>query len=118
MITLYGIKNCDTVKKARKWLEGHDIEYSFHDFREDGLERAQVEQWLAALGWETLVNRRSTSWKGVPQDQRDAMDDSSALAAIMDQPTLIKRPLLDTGHELHCGFSDANYARIFNRHTL
>ena len=118
MITLYGIKNCDTVKKARQWLECQGIDYGFYDLREDGLEPEQVSCWLEALGWETLVNRRSTSWKALAQEQRDNMDTHSALAAILEQPTLIKRPLLDTGHELHCGFSAASYAKIFNRHTL
>ena len=104
LITLYGIKNCDTVKKARKWLDLHGIEYRFHDFRADGLEPETVAGWLAELGWESLVNRRSTSWKALDPATREAMDNSSALAAIMAQPTLIKRPLLDTGHERFTGF--------------
>ena len=118
MITVYGIKNCDTVKKARKWLEARDIEYTFHDLREDGLSREQVQAWLAELGWETLVNRRSTSWKALDENRRNSMDEASALEAILEQPTLIKRPLLDTGHERHCGFSAAGYQSIFNHHTL
>lgn len=118
VITLYGIKNCDTVKKARRWLDAKDIEYTFHDVREDGLEREQVEAWLAELGWETLVNRRSTSWKALDEHMRAAMDAKAALEAILEQPTLIKRPLLDTGHERHCGFSADNYQSIFNHHTL
>ncbi len=118
MITLYGIKNCDSVKKARRWLEAQGIDYSFHDFREQGVTRKQVAGWLAALGWETLVNRRSTSWKALSPEQREGMDEAVALEAILEQPTLVKRPLLDTGHELHCGFSAADYAKIFNRHTL
>ncbi len=118
MITLYGIKNCDTVKKARRWLDNHTIEHRFHDFREDGLSKEQVASWIDELGWETLVNRRSTSWKALDADQRENMNDSSALAAILAQPTLIKRPLLDTGHERHTGFSEASYQDIFSRHTL
>lgn len=118
MITLYGIKNCDTVKKARKWLEQHGVEYQFHDFRVDGLEEEQVSGWLGELGWENLVNRRSTSWKALDQTTRDSMDEQSALASILAQPTLIKRPLLDTGHERFTGFSAANYQKIFNQHTL
>ena len=118
MITVYGIKNCDTVKKARKWLDARNIEYSFHDFREDGLLREQVQAWLDELGWETLVNKRSTSWKALDETERNSMDAGSALEAILEQPTLIKRPLLDTGHECHCGFSAANYGSIFNHHTL
>ena len=118
MITLYGIKYCDTVKKARKWLESEDIQYQFHDFREDGLERGSVEQWIKELGWETLVNKRSTSWKALDEKTRTAMNDANAVAAILEQPTLIKRPLLDTGKERFSGFSAANYAKLFNRHTL
>jgi len=118
VITLYGIKNCDTVKKARKWLEDREIEYRFHDVRADGLEQETVAQWLQALGWEALVNKRSTTWKSLDQGVRDNMDDASALSAILVQPTLFKRPVLDTGHELHCGFSAANYQTIFNHHTL
>ena len=118
MITLYGIKNCDTVKKARKWLEVHGIEYQFHDFREDGLEQEAVQGWLAELGWESLLNKRSTSWKALDEQARSSMDQGSALTAILAQPTLIKRPLMDTGHERFTGFSAANYAKIFNRHTL
>jgi Spx/MgsR family transcriptional regulator len=118
VITLYGIKNCDTVKKARNWLDQHSVEYRFHDFRVDGLEAETVENWLAELGWEKLVNRRSTSWKALDQATRENMDEKSALTAIMAQPTLIKRPLLDTGHERFTGFSAADYQKIFNLHTL
>lgn len=118
MVTVYGIKNCDTVKKARKWLEAQGIEYAFHDVREDGITRGQVQTWLGKLGWETLVNRRSTSWKALDEGLRTNMDEASALEAILQQPTLIKRPLLDTGHECHCGFSAAAYQSIFNHHTL
>ena len=118
MITLYGIKNCDTVKKARRWLEDRGIEYRFHDFREDGLEEDQVRSWLQELDWQTLVNKRSTSWKALEPQQRETMDADSALAAILEQPTLIKRPLLDTGHERFTGFSAADYEKIFNKHTL
>ena len=118
LITLYGIKNCDTVKKARKWLDDHGIEYAFHDVREDGLTEAMVGEWLAELGWELLVNKRSTSWKALDAAERDAMDDNSALAAIMRQPTLIKRPLLDTGAQRFTGFAANRYDAIFSQHTL
>ena len=118
MITLYGIKNCDTVKKARKWLDQHGIEYAFHDFREDGLDAGAVRGWLDELGWEALLNRRSTSWKALDPADRESMDDGNALRAVLDQPTLIKRPLLDTGHERFTGFSAENYRKIFNLHTL
>lgn len=118
MITLYGIRNCDTVKRARKWLESRGIEHRFHDFREDGLDRARVECWLRELGWEKLVNRRSTSWKQLDAATREGMDDEATLEAILAQPTLIKRPLLEIGDEYHSGFSPAHYAELFNKHTL
>lgn len=113
MTTLYGIKNCDTVKKARKWLENAGVDYQFHDFREDGLTKKQVEAWVKELGWETLVNKRSTSWKALDADARASMNAATAVAAIMAQPTLIKRPLLDTDKTRHTGFSAAQYADIF-----
>lgn len=118
MITLYGIKNCDTVKKARKWLDNQGIEYQFHDFREDGLDRDAVSAWIEELGWENLINRRSTSWKTLDEQDRSGMSDKSAHKAIMGQPTLIKRPLLDTGKQRYTGFSAANYAKIFSAHNL
>ena len=118
MITLYGIKNCDTVKKARRWLEQQDIDYHFHDFREDGLSPEVASAWIKELGWETVLNRRSTSWKSLSPEARESMDEEAALAAILAQPTLIKRPLLDTGHERHTGFKTETYQDIFSRHTL
>ena len=118
MITLYGIKNCDTVKKARRWLEQHGVEYQFHDFREQGLDADSVHAWLSELGWESLVNRRSTTWKGLEPGLRESMDDNSAATAILEQPTLIKRPLLDTGSSRHVGFSEQAYGELFHQHTL
>ena len=118
MTTLYGIKNCDTVKKARRWLEDQGIDYEFHDFRVDGVDAGQIQQWLDELGWETVVNRRSTTWKELDPALREAMDADSALAAIIDAPTLVKRPVLDTGSERLVGFKSDTYAKIFNRHTL
>lgn len=118
MVTLYGIKNCDTVKKARKWLDDQAVDYEFHDLREDGIERKKVNQWIDELGWEAVVNKRSTTWKTLDEKQRQAMDANSAVAAIMENPTLVKRPLLDTGKERHCGFKAENYQQIFRKHAL
>lgn len=118
LITLYGIKNCDTVKKARKWLDARSVDYRFHDFRTDGLDRDTLAGWLDELGWENLVNRRSTSWRALDEATREGMNEDSALAAIMAQPTLIKRPLLDIGHERFAGFSAATYQKIFSKHKL
>ena len=118
MITLYGIKNCDTVKKAKRWLEQSAIEYHFHDFREDGIDRDTVAAWLDELGWETLVNRRSTTWKQLEPSVRETMDAEHALIAILEHPTLIKRPLLDTGRERTVGFKADQYQDLFEKHTL
>ena len=118
MVTLYGIKNCDSVKKARKWLDARGIDYQFHDFRVDGLSEVDVQEWLDQLGWETLINKRSTTWKQLDPSARESMDALTAKAAILKQPTLIKRPLLDTGHSISTGFSKDSYGRIFTQHTL
>ena len=118
LVILYGIKNCDTVKRARKWLDNRAVDYEFHDFRTDGLSAEPVEQWLKELGWETLINKRSTSWKQLDADTRENMNTETAKAAIMAQPTLIKRPLLDTGESRFTGFLAENYEKIFTQHTL
>lgn len=118
VITLYGIKNCDTVRKARKWLDLHKIDYRFHDFREDGLDEEAVASWIDELGWQNLLNRRSQTWKTLDAHTRDTMNDDAARKAVLSHPTLIKRPLLDTGQQRYTGFSAANYARIFHAHTL
>ncbi len=118
MLTLYGIKNCDTVRKARKWLDQHGVDYQFHDFREDGLDSDRLQQWLDELGWETVINRRSTSWKALSPEVRETMDQQVALREALAAPTLIKRPVLDTGEARHLGFSAANYQKILNLHTL
>lgn len=112
-ITLYGIKNCDTVKKARRWLDDNAIAYRFHDVRADGLTRAQVEQWLDELGL-ALVNKRSTSWKALDETTRAGLTPDKAANLVLDQPTLIKRPLLDTGESRHLGFTPADYQHLFN----
>ena len=118
MITLYGIKNCDTVKKTRKWLDTHGIHYQYHDFRGDGLDSKALAAWIEELGWQNLLNRRSTSWKALDEKTRIAMDEVLAHKTILLHPTLIKRPLLDTGQQRFVGFSAANYAKIFNLRTL
>ena len=114
MITLYGIKNCDTVKKSRDWLAKNNIAYQFHDFRADGLAQQQVKTWIAELGLETLVNKRSTTWKELADNVKTEFNEQNAIAVIVENPTLIKRPLLDTGAGRYVGFKEADYAKIFN----
>ena len=118
MTTLFGIKNCDSVKKARGWLDGHHIDYSFHDFRVDGLSEKQIKSWVAELGWEPLLNKRSTTWKKLEPATRENMDEAKAIKTMLANPTLIKRPVLDTGKERNIGFKDSAYAELFKHHTL
>lgn len=116
MTILYGIKNCDTVKKARQWLEARHLPYQFHDFRTDGLEQQTVERWLDILSTEKLINKRSTTWKRLTDEERAALssDKTTAAHVVLTHPTLIKRPLLETDAQLHCGFKDGEYAAIFS----
>lgn len=112
MITLYGIKNCDSVKKARKWLEENKLDYCFHDFRSDGLSPDKVSAWINTIGWETLVNKRSTTWKALDESVKQTMTAETAAAAILASPTLIKRPLLDAKSQLMVGFKEADYRAL------
>ena len=113
MNTLYGIKNCDTMKKARKWLAENQIEYHFHDYRKDGLEKKQLQAWSKSLGWETLLNRRGTTWRKLPEEVRNRINEKTAIELMLEQPAMIKRPLLDTGSGLYAGFSPENYKQLF-----
>ena len=113
MVTLFGINNCDTVKKARRWLDGHDVAYTFHDVRTDGLSRAQLEGWVQTLGWENLLNRRGTTWRKLPESVRNAIDKRTAVKLMLEQPAMIKRPVLDLDDTLHLGFSETDYKDLF-----
>lgn len=114
MITLYGIKNCDTVKKARTWLDQHKVDYRFHDFRADGLTATQVTNWITEIGLDALVNKRSTTWKELDEPTKTNFSEATAPMIVSEKPTLIKRPLLDTGMQKYVGFKDADYAKFFN----
>ena len=109
MYTLYGIKNCDTVKKARKWLESNDVNYQFHDFRVDGLTAEMIEQWFTAVGWEKLLNKRSTTWRQLDDAQKENINEQSAASLLLNNPTLIKRPVLDNEITILVGFSEESY---------
>jgi len=110
---LYGIKNCDTVKKARKWLEAHRVEYRFHDLRVDGLDPTRLSTWVRAIGWEALLNRRGTTWRGLSESERADLDEERAMALMLAHPSLIKRPVLEYGGALRVGFDEADYAERF-----
>lgn len=113
MTTIYGIKNCDTVKKARRWLQDQDIAYDFFDVREDGLSAEQLQRWNQQCGWLTLLNKRSTTWKNLSTDDRDNINEDKALALMLASPTLIKRPVLEHGDKITVGFKAENYATLF-----
>ncbi len=116
MTTLYGIKNCDTVREARRWLDSHGIVYRFHDFRADGLDKKLLTRWTKQLGWENLLNRRAITWRGLPETQRDKITDAaSAIAVMLAQPALIKRPVLDVNGAVHVGFSADDYAALLEK---
>ncbi|KEI70987.1 ArsC family reductase [Endozoicomonas elysicola] len=109
-LTLYGIPNCDTIKKARRWLESNGIEYRFYDYRKDGLEKSMLEAWTKELGWEALLNRRGTTWRKLPEEEKPAINAERAISLMLEQPAMIKRPLLDTGNQKLLGFSEQEYS--------
>ena len=114
MLTMYGIKNCDTIKKARRWLEAHQIDYRFHDYRADGLDRAQLDTFIAELGWQALLNTRGTTWRKLDESLRNSIDNADAAAALMlEMPAIIKRPLLCApGQPMLLGFSESSYQQF------
>ena len=109
-LTLYGIPNCNSIKKARMWLEGEGIPYHFHDYRKEGLDPALLDQWLEYFGWEQLINRKGTTWRQLPETTRNQMDTALARTLILDKPTLIKRPLLESDNTRLLGFDAETYA--------
>lgn len=112
-IVLYGIKNCDTIKKARKWLTDEGVEFSFHDYRQDGLSDALLDTLEKNLGWEAMINTRGTTWRKLDEDVKSSIDKESAKTLMLDNPAIIKRPILDTGKTLELGFSADNYQNLF-----
>ncbi|WP_303904131.1 arsenate reductase [Thiohalomonas denitrificans] len=114
MSKIYGIKTCDTVRKARKWLRGHGIEHDFHDFRADGLPEERLAIWVGAVGWEALLNRRGVAWRKLPAEKRANVGEVKALELIRQEPTLIKRPVLEHEGGVKVGFSEDDYADLFH----
>ena len=111
--TLYGIANCDTVKKARAWLAGRGVAYDFHDYRKQGVPQAALAGWMQAAGWEKLLNRQGTTWRRLdPARQAAVTDAASALALMLEQPSLIRRPVLVRGASLRVGFDAADWAGL------
>ena len=111
--TLYGIPNCDTVKKARVWLDQHGVGYAFHDYRKQGIDRATLEGWVAAHGWETVLNRAGTTFRALPPEAKSDLDASKAVDLMLSQPSMIKRPVLDVDGRTTVGFKPEIYAAVF-----
>ena len=114
-VTIYGIKNCDTMKKARAWLDQHGIAYTFHDYKAAGIDRSRLEAWSRDIGWETLLNRAGTTFRALPDKDKDGLTEKNAIALMIAQPSMIKRPVLEIGGKLLVGFKPEQYAEVFGR---
>jgi arsenate reductase len=113
-VTLYGIPNCDTVKKARTWLDAHAIKYVFHDFKKSGIQRDLVDTWLRDVAWDTLVNRKGTTWRALTDERKaSTVDNATAATLILESPSIVKRPVLHINGATHVGFSEQIYEQIF-----
>ena len=112
-VTIYGIKNCDTIKKARSWLDARGVAYAFHDYKAAGIDSATLKRWAKKVGWETLLNRAGTTFRKLPDAEKDGVDEGRALALMRAQPSMIKRPVLDVDGKLLVGFKPEAYAAEF-----
>ena len=108
-VTIYGIKNCDTMKKARAWLDARGVAYAFHDYKASGIKRAMLESWARQVGWEILLNRAGTTFRALPPANKADLTDKKAIAMMLAQPSIIKRPVLDRGGKLLVGFKPEQY---------
>jgi arsenate reductase len=118
MLTIYGIKSCDTCRRARKFLTEHNIEFRFHDVREDGLDIQMLERWSERMGWQKLLNKQSLTWRKIPEVDRNDMTRDKALAAMIDSPTLIKRPVLEADKFIAVGFSEKRFGDFINQNEI
>ena len=112
-VTIYGIKNCDTMKKARTWLDDHRVAYAFHDYKAEGIDKASLDRWAKDVSWEILLNRAGTTFRKLPDAQREGVTEKKAIALMLEQPSMIKRPVLDVGGKLLVGFKPEAYAKQF-----
>ena len=112
-VTIHGIKNCDTMKKARTWLDEHGVAYGFHDYKAEGVAKATLERWAMDVSWEILLNRAGTTFKKLPDKDRENLTEKKAIALMEAQPSMIKRPVLDVGGKLTVGFKPELYAKLF-----
>ena len=114
VLTVYGIKSCDTCRIARKYLTSNKIEHRFHDIRDDGLDIQMLERWVERIGWERLLNKKSVTWRKIPEVDRAGMSRDKAMAAMIDRPTLIKRPVLEADNFMAVGFSEKRFGEFIN----
>jgi arsenate reductase (glutaredoxin) len=112
-VMIYGIKNCDTMKKARAWLDEHGVAYAFHDYKAAGIERDVLEGWVKEVGWETVLNRSGTTFRALPDEQKDGLNGKKAVALMLAQPSMIKRPVLIAGRKMLVGFKPDQYQATF-----
>lgn len=112
-VTVYGIKACDTIKKARTWLEGQGVAYAFHDYKTAGIDRDRLQAWADQVGWELLLNRAGTTFRKLPDADRTDLTEAKAIALMLAQPSMIKRPVLDVDGRLTVGFRPESYAAVF-----
>lgn len=115
MTIMYGIPNCDTIKKARKWLEAEGVEYQFHDYKKQGIDAELVKEFCLSLGWENVLNKRGTTYRQLSQEQKDTLNETNAIALLVEQPSMIKRPIVRHNDKLELGFSTANYAALLGQ---
>ncbi len=112
---MYGIPNCDTIKKARKWLEAEGVDYQFHEYRKQGINAELVQGFCSDLGWENVLNKRGTTYRQLSQEQKDNLSEETAIALLVEQPAMIKRPIVKYNDQLHIGFKADSYAAIFTK---
>jgi len=112
-VTIYGIKNCDTMKKARAWLDARGVAYDFHDYKSDGIKRGKLESWAREAGWETMLNRAGTTFRKLPEKDKEEVTEKKAIALMLAQPSMIKRPVLEAGGKLLVGFKPEDYEKAF-----
>lgn len=111
---MYGIANCDTIKKARKWLESRNVAYGFHDYKKAGVDEAMLRGWIAELGWEVLLNKGGTTFRSLPDFEKQNIDEDKAVALMLANPSMIKRPVLDLGDRRVVGFKPGIYDELFS----
>lgn len=114
MVDMFGIPNCDTIKKARKWLEENSVEYQFHDYKKEGVDAHLLEEWSEAVGWERLLNRRGTTWRKLADEAKESVNETRAIQLMVENPSMIKRPVLVAGDRITVGFSEAEYQKLFS----